>query len=784
MACLDEQTLWAHLRRELDDANEEQVQAHLDGCDACRRLVAAAVRAGAVAPEAEDAEHAEPLPIRFLPQGTLVGRFVVLHRLGAGAMGVVYAAYDPQLDRRLALKFLYDESSSRLLDEARALARLSHPHVTVVHDVGVYGLHPFLALEFIPGMTLSVWRRAVPRSFDERLELLRQAGRGLAAAHAAGLAHRDFKPGNVLVAGQRAWVTDFGLGGPQHATAQAALVGTPAYMAPEQLEGRLGDARSDQFSFCVTAWELLFGARPFDGETLAQLKANQRVVPPTPPGRVPPGLVAALQRGLAVDPAQRHPSLEHLLRALEPPRRRPGWWLAAAAVLLAAGGAVWLRTPAHDACADVEAEVTSLWTAETPAALTSAFERSPMGNQPTLRDAMLRRLEQYQRALRADYRAACSRFVDHHDDERLYQRRRACLHQRTGTLRTVVASLSRPSGWHDATSARVAGTLPSLDACQTLEVAALPPLPDDPVARAHVLRLQDELGQFEARWLMQEYRGQLERLRELSTEVRGVGFAPLLGEVLRVQGRWEFTLGDFDAARTTLRDAGLIALAAGHDVHAINAWNALSNLDATRLERLDEARFYNALATALAERPTVDEWTRVQVLFRTGVVRLAEGDPSAALPLLEEALRRGRLRPGPSGGLAGTITVLAQAERALGRPSHAAVLLFELLDELERQPELGPARGTDARYELAMALIALGRFDEAERELTRTHATFSSIYGPQHPRTAEAALSLAEIAARTGDDAARNRWAQAAAESIDDHPYGARIVARARALVK
>jgi hypothetical protein len=473
-----------------------------------------------VGSEADEATHAEPLPIRFLPQGTLVGRFVVLHRLGAGAMGVVYAAYDPQLDRRLALKFLYDESSRRLLDEARALARLSHPHVTVVHDVGVYGCHPFLALEFIPGMTLSVWRRAAPRTLEEKLELLRQAGRGLAAAHAAGLAHRDFKPGNVLVAGQRAWVTDFGLGGPLVADAQAAFVGTPAYMAPEQLDGRLGDARSDQFSFCVTAWELLFGARPFDADSVPKLKASQRRAPPPPAGRAPPGLVAALQRGLAFDPALRHPSLEHLLRALEPPRRHT-WLLAlgaGAALLVATAVALWPAPP--DACANVEAEVTTLWTAATPGALAAAFARSEMSAHPALLSSVTQRLAQYQRALGDDYRAACDRFVQHHDDERLYQRRRACLHQRTGTLRTVVSSLSLASGWHPETAARVRGTLPSLASCQTLEVASLPPLPDDPVARDRVLRLQDELGQFEARWLMQEYRGQLERLRGLSAGVR------------------------------------------------------------------------------------------------------------------------------------------------------------------------------------------------------------------------------------------------------------------------
>ena len=296
--------------------------------------------------------------------------------------------------------------------------------------------------------------------------------------------------------------------------------------------------------------------------------------------------------------------------------------------------------------------------------------------------------------------------------------------------------------------------------------------------------LQDRLSQFEARWSMQEYRGQLEGLKAFAAEVREVGFAPLLGEVLRVQGRWEFTMGDFDGARATLREAGLVALGAGHDVHAIHAWNSLSNLDATRLGLLDEARHYNALAVALAERPTVDEWTRVQVLFRTGVLRLAEGAPNAAVALLEEAIRRGRRNSANEGGLAGTITTLARAERELARPHRAAALLYDLLARLEAQPELGPARGTDARYELALTLVDLGRFDEAEGELRRVHATFAGIYGAEHVRTAEAALALAEVAARHGDEEGRVTWAHAAMTSISNHPYGQAIAERAQELAR
>src|SRR5690606_1441989 len=239
--------------------------------------------------------------------GATIGRYVVLAPLGRGAMGTVLAALDPELDRKVALKVLHETARggdrARLQREAQALARLSHPNVMILHDVGTWvdpagGRHVFLAMELVVGHTLSDWLASAPRSVDAIVAVFAQAGRGLAAAHAAGLVHRDFKPHNVLVGSDgRVRVTDFGLArsfgedtrppitvdthtGPislpelalhETLTRTGEWVGTPAYMAPEQLQGGAADPRADQFAFCVALYEALHGQRPFAGRTPGEI---------------------------------------------------------------------------------------------------------------------------------------------------------------------------------------------------------------------------------------------------------------------------------------------------------------------------------------------------------------------------------------------------------------------------------------------------------------------------------------------------------------------------------
>jgi len=274
-------------------------------------------------------------------------------------MGVVYGAYDPQLDRKVALKLIKpgqgvkDTARARLLREAKAIARLQHPNVVAVHDVGVIDEQVFLAMEFVAGGTIKSWLGEKPRSWREILDVFIAAGRGLAAAHAAGLVHRDFKPDNVLLDKEaRPRVVDFGIarqagGGDadldgdtgdvqadgtatlrdssgKHAlatlTKTGTWVGTPAYMAPEQFLGERGDEKSDQFSFCVALYEALYGERPFAGDDMLSISVNVTTesLRPMPKDRgVPAWIRRVILRGLKVDPAARWDSMAALLRALE-----------------------------------------------------------------------------------------------------------------------------------------------------------------------------------------------------------------------------------------------------------------------------------------------------------------------------------------------------------------------------------------------------------------------------------------------------------------------------------
>ncbi len=299
-----------------------------------------------------------------------IGRYVIIGRLGAGGMGVVYAAYDPELDRKVAIKLMYAEQDGArarrgqalLLREARALAKLSHPNIVAIHDVGVYAGQVFVAMEFVAGRTVRRWIEEAPRAWQTIVDLFVQAGRGLMAAHAVGLVHRDVKPDNLLVGDDgRVRVADFGVAryrGPDEVESMrsgasrtmgtvvghGARVGTLMYMAPEQHENEGVGPHSDQFSFCVALYEALYGLRPFGGETPDELVAAIRagaLCRPLGPSRLPGWLDRAVQRGLAALPAERWPSIPALLEVLtlEQGQRRARWgWRAFYAALVVLGG--------------------------------------------------------------------------------------------------------------------------------------------------------------------------------------------------------------------------------------------------------------------------------------------------------------------------------------------------------------------------------------------------------------------------------------------------------------
>jgi WD40 repeat protein/predicted Ser/Thr protein kinase len=319
-----------------------------------------------------------------LAQAPTIGRYTFLKELGQGGMGVVCTAYDPKLDRKVAIKLTRSlataspESRARILREAQAMARLSHPNVVQVYEVGELREELFVAMEFIDGVDLSEWLAAERRSWREVQRVFIEAGRGLAAAHAAGLVHRDFKPANVFVgADGRVIVGDFGLARASEAapvaappdrkalaaaselatplTATGALLGTPAYMAPESFEHNISDASSDQFAFCVALFEALHGRRPFAGGDVAALvRAVLHEEPTIPAGANVPGwLQQVALRGLRKRPEERWPSMNALLAALsfDPAARARGLRrgaLAVSAVTVSVLGFGWLAAEARE----------------------------------------------------------------------------------------------------------------------------------------------------------------------------------------------------------------------------------------------------------------------------------------------------------------------------------------------------------------------------------------------------------------------------------------------------
>ncbi|MCA9655462.1 MAG: protein kinase [Myxococcales bacterium] len=312
--------------------------------DAATVMVSPRAPGGATAQAPEQVEPGDPRSI---------GRFTVLHKIAEGGMGIVYAALDEQLERKVAIKLLHargdqaDQAHERMIREARAMARLSHPNVVQVHEVGELDGRIFVAMEYVQGLTLRRWLKAAPRSWRDVLEIFRQAGQGLAAAHRAGIVHRDFKPDNVVVGkDRRVKVLDFGLArwnepdgevvGEESAhdrsnpppeldderslTKTGFVMGTPAYMSPEQHEGFPADARSDQFGFCVALYEALYGRRPFPGRSyvkVARAITEDDPLPPPADANVPKWLHKVVMRGLSRDAADRFPSMDALISGFE-----------------------------------------------------------------------------------------------------------------------------------------------------------------------------------------------------------------------------------------------------------------------------------------------------------------------------------------------------------------------------------------------------------------------------------------------------------------------------------
>ena len=661
-----------------------------------------------------------------------VGRFEVDKRLGAGAMGIVYLAHDPQLDRKVAVKLLHPQSDptahaenvARLLREAKTLARLTHPNVVTVHEVGNTEDGLFIAMEFIDGATLRRWLGEQARTWPEIVALFLAAGAGLAAAHKQDLVHRDFKPDNVLVDKEgHARVADFGLACSvvdTHArtlddqeedalpavTQTGALLGTPAYMAPELFEGQSADALSDQYAYCVAFYEALFGARPFEGKTLAAIMENaleMKFADPVEGRDAPAWLRRVVVRGLAPNPRERYPSMRALMAAVERGlHRRRRWAIGSAAVLavVGAGAAYGVGSARSGArCPKADVLLAEVWGDERRAALQAAFVADERAYVAKTADSTLASLEAWARQW-ADARAdACAAtHVRAEQSATLLDLRVQCYELARSRMHALVDTMkSGPEALEHAPTATRA--LPALRLCADPQwVEARKPLPAGAEARQRV----EEVGARITRAEVLGYGGELDEAIELAEgaleEAETLDYPPLVAHALRVLARAYKAKGRLEDAEAALSRAMTEALGAGDEWAAARAAIGLIDYVAADAKRTAErkrwANVAEGIITKLGSPPDLEGG----LALTQAVALRREGDPAAALQQAEKAVE---------------LLTVANGENHT-RTAHA----YE---------------------EVGIAMDMLGRAEDGVANVTKALEIERKVWGEEHPRVGRVA---------------------------------------------
>ncbi|PTL82785.1 serine/threonine-protein kinase [Vitiosangium sp. GDMCC 1.1324] len=749
------------------EAEVARLLAHAEKCPSCSRLL---VRSGVSSSSSEDVPTnvvPEPAPLpqsppeETLPRGATVGRYMVLEKLGSGGMGVVYAAYDPELDRKLALKLLHPGSDqveksggqARLLREAQAMARLSHPHVISIYDVGTWRERVFIAMELVEGPSLRDWLKQGARPWREVVEVFVAAGRGLAAAHAAGLVHRDFKPDNVLLGKDgRVRVLDFGLARQASVSAPASakppppvpedpapeallplpergsspldtpltrvglVIGTPAYMAPESYGG-VFDARADQFSYCVALYEALYGDRPY-GRTPGP-PSTWRTPEPPRDARVPASVRRIVLRGLDQKPEQRFPSMEALLEALGQtlPMRQRQWLMAAACILLLSLGVglpLQLRAPPEQPCRGGARRLEGLWDTARGGVLGQAFLATgkPNAGESWTRTAQV--LDTYAQEWVAMHAEACeaTRVRGEQSDEVL-SLRMACLERRLQSFKALTDVYAHANAALVDQAAKAAHSLPPLSGCANVEAlrATVRP-PEDAATREKVEQLRVRFAEARALFDSGQFKPALERVKVLAGEAEALHYRPLQAEVLELRGALEEKAGDFAASEATLRQA-VWAAEAGRDDEVIASASARLVRSGMLQARFAQSREWAEHARAVLERMGGDDRIEAFVTNALGAILMREDKTEEAM----EYFRR--------------VVALRRKVYPPDHPEVAAIL-----------------------NNLGASLVKAGRLDEARKELEQAQVIYEKALGPNHPETANALHNLAMLAQKTGDDEA------------------------------
>ena len=747
--CPLEETIVAFAEGRLSAEALGRVESHVPTCARCEDVLLAA-SAAADASRSTVHEVRSGLDARLsLKRGATVGGYTILSLIGRGGMGEVYVAYDPDLDRKVAIKLLRPslaeaaEGRVRMLREAQALAKLQHPNVVVVYGVGLLDESVFLAMEFIDGMTAASWLRAERRGWRDVLRVFLAAGRGLAAAHDAGMIHRDFKLENLMITRDgQVRVMDFGLAravasdraddgielnatailtetdddGPVAAspllhaslTRTGAQVGTRLYMAPEQFSpGQRLDARSDQFSFCVSLYEALYGERPFEAPDLSTLKQNlfaNTVRPPPPHKHVPPWIRRLLLRGLQPLPEARFPSMTALLATLEadPGQRRRRWAAVAASVAIAIGLAVVANRVGNGArtlCAGADARLAGIWEPGAGAsprklAIRRAFTAT---GQPYAESAFVgasRLLDEYVARWQGMYRDACeATHVRGEQSAEILDLRMSCLGERLGGVRALTDLFANANASTVENAVTAAGALQAFDGCADVKLLrALVIPPEDAAQRRRVDDLRDELARFVALRDAGQCLAADKKAQPLIDAARSVAYEPLLAETLFAAAQLFMACADPDLSARRYREAYWAALGSRHDLVAAQAALMLSGLASNRLGKLDMAREWLASGRAMVQRMGGADLLQARVDLSEAFILEAGGQYDGALTSLTRAIDI--------------------KERVLG-PDH---------------PESLMSRGDRGNF-----LLSAGRAAEALKADQRASLDDARVFGPNHP---------------------------------------------------
>jgi tetratricopeptide (TPR) repeat protein len=653
-------------------------------------------------------------------------------------MGVVYVAYDPELDRKIALKIVQASPGvlpnelgglSRLLREAQAMARVSHPNVVQVYDVGVLGDRLYIAMELVQGRSLSDWLTA-PRRWRDVVNIFVDAAHGLAAAHRAGLVHRDFKPDNVLVADDgRARVLDFGLAravdgaGPTHEgaaelpttgavlssrlTHAGTILGTPAYMAPEQLTGAEVDARADIFALCVALYEALYGERPFAGETFEDLRhaviAGQVREPSKPPRQLPARIRRTLLKGLRVAPRDRFADIDALIAELaaDPGRRwrRIGGTIGVAALAaLAAGSLVRGGDRANDLCRGDMIRVQTIWSDARQDQIGRAFIASGAPAAAETWEALRRVFERDLDHWRRSYRDTCeATHVRGEQSPALLDLRMRCLDRHLQELDSLAEIFTVGDPQVVARGLDAFAGISAISRCD--EPGALMSQrsgPTDPAEAAAVERLRRALIDGEAYARAGRYDEARRRIDELCAQAERLEFPPLLAEAYLLRGRVERDLDDPSSAAESLLRALTLARAHDHpDVARDATIDLIGVVDASQ-PRTGESELLVRLAEAeLTATPSAAAHARL--LEQRGELRWRQGRYDEAIEQLEASVER---------------------TRAIYGDHHPAA-----------------AR---ARIRLGRSLWTRGQHERSQEHLARGRATLEELLGGDHPELAGA----------------------------------------------